>query len=38
LRYTQCPIKETLGLVPSCFNRVPDEFLDPEWQLFKRVE
>ena len=31
-------IKETLGLVPSFFNRVPDETLDHEWQLFRRME
>ena len=31
-------IKETLGLVPSFFSRIPDEVLDPEWQLFKRWE
>ena len=31
-------IKETLGLVPSFFGRIPDEVLDPEWQLFKRWE
>ena len=31
-------IKETLGLVPSFFNRIPDEFFDFEWELFKRLE
>jgi AhpD family alkylhydroperoxidase len=31
-------IKDTLGLVPSFFSRIPDEVLDPEWQLFKRWE
>jgi AhpD family alkylhydroperoxidase len=31
-------VKETLGLVPSFFDRIPDEFLDPEWYLFKRLE
>jgi AhpD family alkylhydroperoxidase len=31
-------IKATLGLVPSFFSRIPDEVLDPEWQLFKRWE
>jgi AhpD family alkylhydroperoxidase len=31
-------IKETLGLVPSFFNRVPDDLLDHEWQLFRRLE
>ena len=31
-------IKETLGLVPSFFNQIPDEVLDHEWQLFQRWE
>lgn len=31
-------IKETLGLVPSFFNRIPDDTLDHEWQLFRRME
>lgn len=31
-------IKETLGLVPTFFNQIPDEALDPEWTLFKRFE
>ena len=31
-------MKETVGLVPSFFKRIPDELLDPEWQLFKRLE
>lgn len=31
-------IKETLGLVPSFFNQIPDEALDQEWSLFKRFE
>jgi len=31
-------IRETMGLVPSFFDRIPDEFLDPEWYLFKRLE
>jgi AhpD family alkylhydroperoxidase len=31
-------IKETLGLVPSFFDRIPDEALDEEWTLFKRWE
>lgn len=31
-------MKETLGLVPSFFNPVPDELLDYEWQLFRRLE
>jgi AhpD family alkylhydroperoxidase len=31
-------IKETLGLVPSFLEQIPDEFLEPEWTLFKRLE
>jgi AhpD family alkylhydroperoxidase len=30
-------IKETLGIVPSFFGRIPDETLDHEWQLFARL-
>jgi AhpD family alkylhydroperoxidase len=31
-------IRETMGVVPSFFNRIPDEYLDSEWYLFKRLE
>lgn len=31
-------IKETMGLVPSFFSRIPDELLDFEWEIFKRIE
>lgn len=31
-------IRETMGLVPSFFDRVPDHFLEAEWHLFKRLE
>lgn len=31
-------IRETLGLVPSFFDRIPDEYLDFEWEIFKRLE
>jgi AhpD family alkylhydroperoxidase len=31
-------IKESIGLVPGFFDRIPDEFLDSEWHLFKRLE
>lgn len=31
-------MKETIGLVPSFFNRIPDEYLEAEWQLFRRLE
>ncbi len=30
-------IKETLGIVPSFFGRIPDETLDHEWQVFARL-
>ena len=31
-------IKETLGIVPNFFSRIPDELLDLEWTLFLRFE
>lgn len=31
-------MKETLGLVPSFFKRIPDELLGAEWELFKKLE
>lgn len=31
-------IRETLGVVPAFFERVPDEVFDYEWTLFKRYE
>lgn len=31
-------IKETLGLVPSFFSQIPDEFLDHEWSMFRDLE
>ncbi len=31
-------MKATLGIVPSFFQRIPEEFLDFEWELFKRME
>jgi AhpD family alkylhydroperoxidase len=31
-------MKEALGLVPSFFDRFPEETLDYEWTLFKRFE
>ena len=34
----EAEIKETLGLVPSFFSRIPDEYLDFEWEIFKRIE
>ena len=29
---------EMLGLVPSFFKRIPDQYLDNEWTLFKEIE
>ncbi|ASU78895.1 carboxymuconolactone decarboxylase family protein [Actinopolyspora erythraea] len=34
----EADMRETLGLVPSFFSRIPDELLAPEWELFKRLE
>jgi AhpD family alkylhydroperoxidase len=34
----EADIKQTLGLVPSFFSRIPDELLAPEWEIFKRLE
>ena len=34
----EAEVKETLGLVPSFFSRIPDEYLDFEWEIFKRIE
>jgi AhpD family alkylhydroperoxidase len=31
-------IKETLGIVPSFFDGMPDQTLDDEWMLFKHWE
>ncbi len=31
-------IRETFGLVPSFFSRIPDQFLAPEWELMKNLE
>jgi AhpD family alkylhydroperoxidase len=31
-------MKETLGLVPTFFKRIPDSVLEQEWELFKRTE
>jgi AhpD family alkylhydroperoxidase len=34
----EADIKETFGLVPSFFKRMPDKFLGAEWQLMKELE
>ncbi len=31
-------MQEMLGTVPSAFDRIPDEFIDSEWDLMKRVQ
>jgi AhpD family alkylhydroperoxidase len=31
-------MRETLGEVLGAFDRIPDEFLGPEWELMKRVQ
>ncbi|MDX1392818.1 MAG: carboxymuconolactone decarboxylase family protein [Gemmatimonadota bacterium] len=31
-------IEKTMGIVPSMFDRIPDEFLDAEWTLFRDLE
>ncbi|WP_156727898.1 carboxymuconolactone decarboxylase family protein [Streptomyces apocyni] len=31
-------IKETLGLVPHFFADIPDDLLDAEWEIFKKLE
>ena len=35
---TEREIEETLGLVPSFFDGIPDDLLDAEWMLFKNFE
>jgi AhpD family alkylhydroperoxidase len=30
-------IKETMGIIPTFFNRIPDEFLEHEWAVFKKL-
>jgi AhpD family alkylhydroperoxidase len=34
----EADIKDTLGLVPHFFSRIPDALLEPEWEIFKRME
>jgi AhpD family alkylhydroperoxidase len=34
----EADMKETLGIVPSFFGGIPDNFLDAEWELFKGLE
>ena len=37
-RQVEAEIKEELGLVPSFFQSIPDNYIDLEWELFKRLE
>lgn len=34
----EAEIIETIGLVPTFFNEIPDEFLGAEWQVFRRLQ
>lgn len=34
----EAEVKEMFGLVPSFFSRIPDEFLDLEWEMMKSLE
>ncbi|MEV5277636.1 MULTISPECIES: carboxymuconolactone decarboxylase family protein [unclassified Streptomyces] len=34
----EAEIKETLGLVPHFFSRIPDDLLEHEWAIFKKLE
>lgn len=31
-------IEDTLGLVPTFMKNVPDEFLEDEWNIFKKLQ
>ncbi|MFD3483348.1 carboxymuconolactone decarboxylase family protein [Streptomyces sp. NPDC058665] len=31
-------IKETLGLVPHFLAQIPEDLLDAEWEIFKKIE
>jgi AhpD family alkylhydroperoxidase len=34
----EAEVKEMFGLVPSYFARIPENLLDLEWELMKRIE
>ena len=34
----EADMRETLGLVPSFFSRIPDELIGHEWAIFKHLE
>lgn len=37
-REVEQEIRETIGIVPTFFEGIPDEYLDHEWYLFRRLE
>lgn len=37
-REVEKEIRETMGLVPSMFDQIPDKYLDLEWRLFRDFE
>ena len=37
-REVENEIRETMGLVPSFFDQIPDQHLDLEWELFRDFE
>ena len=37
-KQVEAEIKEELGLVPGFFQSIPDNYIDLEWELFKRLE
>jgi AhpD family alkylhydroperoxidase len=34
----EAEMKETLGLVPSFFQSIPEQYIDQEWSLFRDLE
>ncbi|KJY43019.1 hypothetical protein VR41_05230 [Streptomyces sp. NRRL B-1568] len=34
----EAEIKETLGIVPHFFSEIPDDLLEYEWEIFRRLE
>jgi len=37
-KQVEAEIKQELGLVPGFFKSIPDNYIDLEWELFKRLE
>jgi len=33
----EADIAATMGLVPSFFDAIPDDVIEPEWEIFKRM-